>query len=276
MAVAWGLLAVLLAAVMRREPGEVRRRWRELTEASPRPGKTVDVVGPKDELLERIAMPSEEVALEKRETDAISQEWRIKVVRGIRLDATLSLVVFLLCGACAAALLMLGPLGNADIPAPSIAAGAMFLVGGIACTYLLNFYSGALELLDHDYSETYLFTKSGGIFVWAVLGTIPAAAFSLGAAGMARIDPDLTLHWSFGWATVYAATGGIHATICWRLQPNEDMSGSSRPGRRTGSGTKGGARLPAFAALVLGMPLLLPAAIQVLGIAVRMVLRCAS
>lgn len=276
-ALAWGLLAVLLTAVMRREPGEVRRRWRELTEASPRPGESVDVAGPQGELLEQITTAPAAAAADAGETDAASGERRIKNRQGIRRDATRSLLVFLLCVACVVAALVLGPFGRADMPAPNIAAGVLFLIGGTACTYLLNFHSGALELLDHDYSETYVVNNGGGIYVYAMLGAIPAAAFALGAAGLARIDPELALDWSPGWAGVYAATGAIHAAICWRLMPDEEPPGRRRRlGQPTTAGAREGADVLISLALFLGMALLLPAAIQIVGLAIGMILRLAG
>lgn len=276
-ALAWGLLAVLLTAVMRREPGEVRRRWRELTEASPRPGESVDVVGPQGELLEQITMAPAVATADAGETDAASEEQRVKNRQGIRRDATRSLFIFLLCVSCVVVGLVFGPFGSAEMPAPNIAAGVLFLIGGTACTYLLNFYSGALELLDHGYSETYLVNKGGGFYLWAMLGVIPAASFALGATGLARIDPGLALDWSPGWASVYAATGAIHAAICWRLMPDEEPPGRRRRlGQPTTAGAREGADVLISLALFLGLAMLLPAAIQIVGLAIGMTLRLAG
>jgi hypothetical protein len=276
MAVTWGLLAGLLIYLVRREPGEVRRRWRELTEASRRSGGIVDVVGPQGELLEQVSMPPEGAAPRSGEDGGIDEEQRTQIVQRIKRDATWSSLIFLFAVAFVVVALVFGPFGAADVPSPHVAAGVMFLLGGTACTYFLNFYSGALEALENAFFESYLVNQGGGIYLWALLGTIPAALFGAGAAGLAWIDTAFTLAWSPGWAGVYAATGALHAATCWWLSSNEPVLGQSGSGQGPSGTEKVGTSVPVMLALFLGMPLVLPAVLHSIGLAAGAILRLAG
>jgi len=270
---AWGLLGTMLARAMRRESARVRREWRELTERCPVPGKTVEVVGLGGEILEQITWPPEGESRAEQKSEASEEAERSEIRRTIFRDAVRSSLILL---TCFATVLFVGSFRQTLVLGPLVGPGVMFLLGGTLCAYVFTFYTGAVELLDHAYSESYGFIQGGGWLIYAMLGLVPAAIFCLAGMWMARIETGLVLDWSLGWASVYAAAGGIHWVAVARLmERGEEPSGRILQGGRVAIGRSrpvGGQYIVLVFASIVGMPLIMPAAIQLVQVAVRTIL----